>query len=201
LPGRQERLAEAAFMDIESLADAIRDQLRLDADDRPYAFFGHSMGALIGYRVAVAMERAGDIGPVLLGAAAWAPDGFTAVARDPGEMSDVEVLEWIRRLGAVRARVCENPSLLALVLPAMRSDVAVCTSYVDDGAAIGCPIVSYSAAADPLVPTAAMGSWDGRTAYYLGNREYPGGHFFLHEHTLAIATDFIRLLRRRVAGW
>jgi surfactin synthase thioesterase subunit len=198
LPGRQDRLSEPAFDDIEPLVDAVRDQWLTEADDRPYAFFGHSMGALVAYRLAVAIERSGDVGPVLLGAAAWAPRGFRVVRPELADLPESEVLDWIRRLGAVPAQVYQDPALLSLVLPVMRSDVAVYASYVDDGAMVGCPVVTYSAAADPLGPTAAMRSWCGRTRYYLGNREYPGGHFFINEHTLAIATDFTRLLRRQV---
>lgn len=201
LPGRQERITEPAFSDIEPLVEAVHDQLRMENDERPYAFFGHSMGALVAYRVAVRMERAGDVGPALFGAAAWTPQSFSNVTKGQAYLSEPQALEWIQRLGAVPPKLYEDPALLARALPAIRSDVSACASYVDDGATLRCPIVTYSATADPLVPAGAMAAWRTRTEDYLGNREFPGGHFFINDHRLAIATDFIRLLRRLAAGW
>jgi surfactin synthase thioesterase subunit len=78
----------------------------------------------------------------------------------------------------------------------MRSDLVTFASYRDDGAGVACPVVSYSATADPLLPNGSMASWRARTPRYLGNREFPGGHFFIYEQATAIGTDLTRLLQR-----
>jgi len=41
-----------------------------------------------------------------------------------------------------------------------------------------------------------MKAWAARCPVYLGNREFPGGHFFIHDAALAIAADLTGLLRR-----
>jgi surfactin synthase thioesterase subunit len=196
LPGRQERFGEAAHTDFDALIGAIREELSAELDDRPYAFLGHCMGAQIAYRTAVAIERSGAPGPSLIGVAAWAPDGFYTVPPERADLPEEDLIRWVRGLGSLPADAYADPELLSLVIPAMRADLLACASYVDDGARVSCPIVAYSAKEDPLLARGAMASWASRTPEYLGNCEFPGGHFFIHEETVALAVDFARLFRR-----
>src|SRR6266545_4549340 len=147
LPGRQERLGEAAYTDMDTLGEAIRAELAGELDDRPYAFLGHCMGAQVAYRTAVAIERSGASGPALLGACAWAPRGFYTVPPERADLPQEQLLAWVRSLGSL-------------------------------------PEDAYS---DPAPE-------------YLGNCEFPGGHFFVHQETLAMTADFVRLFRRYAAA-
>lgn len=196
LPGRQDRRNERAFTDLDELVEALHDEVEADLDDRPFAFFGHCMGGQIAYRLAVAMERAGGRRPSLVGVSAWAPEGFRVVPPEQADLPEKEVLDWVKGLGSLPEEILADPDMLAMVLPAMRADLAACASYRDDGAAVSCPIVTYSAKSDPLVESVSMASWGSRSAEYLGNSEFVGGHFFIHEQTLAIVSDFTRLMRR-----
>ncbi len=197
LPGRQERLRETPYDRIGPLVDALVQVLGGELDGRPYALFGHSMGALVAYRVTVALERAGWPGPALIAASGWSPATAGMFAdRPPGPLDDADVLRAMRALGSLPPELDDNPELLALVMPAMRADLAACASYRDDTAVVGCPIVSYSGRDDPLASAGDMRAWLDRTPAYLGNREFPGDHFFLSRHALAITTDLVSLLRR-----
>jgi surfactin synthase thioesterase subunit len=196
LPGRLDRRAETPFTDFDELIEALLEQVAADLDDRPFAFFGHCMGGQIAYRLSVAMERAGERTPFLLGVSAWAPEGFRTVPPEQADLPEQEVLDWVSGLGSMPAEVLADREMLALVLPVMRADLSVCASYQDEAAEAPCPIVSYSAKSDPLVDSASMACWTGRTDEYLGNSEFVGGHFFIHEQTLAITSDFTRLMRK-----
>jgi surfactin synthase thioesterase subunit len=195
-PGRQDRFGELAYTSLDELVEAIREELVAELDDRPYAFLGHCMGAQVAYRTAIAIERSGDPGPALLGAMAWCPEGFRTVSPEQADMSQEELVGWIRSLGSLPEDAYTDPALLALIIPAMRADLTACANWVDDGASVSCPVVSYSAREDPLLPRGATASWAGRTPEYLGNVEFPGGHFFVHQEPLALTTDFLRLFRR-----
>jgi surfactin synthase thioesterase subunit len=197
--GRQERIGERPYTDMYELVEAIRAELDAELDERPYAFLGHCMGAQVAYRTAVAIERSGRTGPALLGVSAWAPEGFHQVPPEQADLPTGEIVNWVRRLGSLPSQAYADPALLALVIPTMRADLLACASYRDDGAAVSCPIVSYSAKEDPLMARGAMASWATRTPEYLGNAEFPGGHVFVHQESLAMATDFVRLFRRYVS--
>ncbi|MER8187630.1 alpha/beta fold hydrolase [Kitasatospora sp. NPDC094015] len=199
LPGRQDRLKEQPFTEIEPLIEQLADEFEAELDDRPFAFFGHCMGSLLSYRLAEEIGRRGGPAPVLLGASAWAPVGFRTPPVEQLDVPEEEIVEWARGLGSLPEEILKDRQTLDMMMPTMRADLLVCASYQDDGAPVRCPIVSYSATKDPLVEPAAMASWAPRTPEYLGNRVFPGGHFFLHQETLSITADFVRLLRRQVS--
>jgi surfactin synthase thioesterase subunit len=199
LPGREDRGLEAVIPSLEPLVDLLLEALSDESDGRPYAFFGHSMGALVAYRLAVALAREGSQRPALLAVAGWAPEGFQMPTAGQTAWTDAEVVEWMLALGALPPRLVDDPEMLGLALPAIRADLALCAGYVDDGAGVGSPVVAYSGAADRLIAPAAMACWSGRSPTYLGNRTFPGGHFFLRQHALAITTDLTPVLRRYAA--
>src|SRR4051812_16116409 len=51
LPGRGNRIQETPFTSVEPLADVLT-QVLLPYLDRPFAFFGHSMGGIICFEIA-----------------------------------------------------------------------------------------------------------------------------------------------------
>lgn len=181
---------------MEPLVAALQEAVTDELDDRPYALFGHSMGAQLAFRLAVAMESEGCPIPVLIGAAAWAPVGFHPIPPEQAAWPATRLAGWARQLGSLPPEVCEDPEVLGLALPALRSDLEVIASSSDDGACVSCPVVTYGARSDPLMPISAMASWSNRTAVHLGTRAFAGGHFFVAGHAQAIVTDLTDVVRR-----
>ncbi|MFD6880384.1 MULTISPECIES: thioesterase II family protein [unclassified Streptomyces] len=195
LPGRQERRREAPYTRLGPLAQALARVVSDELDGRPYAVFGHSMGALLGYRLTVELERRGLPAPALLAVSGWAPAGFSAPA-----VLSADPLEALRLLGGLPAAVEGDPEQLAAAVRAMGADAAVCADRPDDGAAVGCPVVAYRGREDPLLAPGAMRSWAGRTPEFLGCRTFPGDHFYLRSHARAVTADLAQLLPRYAAG-
>ncbi|MBG0851769.1 thioesterase [Streptomyces spinoverrucosus] len=199
LPGRQERRGEKPFTRLTPLVDAVADVLAAQWDERPYALFGHSMGALLAYRTAVALRSRGRP-PALLAVSGWAPEGFRGLPADgpggAGGAGDAAAVAAMRDLGGLPERVGEDAEMLAAAARAMAADSAVCRDHVDDGAVVDCPVVAYAGRADPLLDPAAMASWGRRTDRYLGCRVFPEGHFFIRTQVAAVTADLVQLLRR-----
>ncbi|MBC6472534.1 MAG: thioesterase [Hormoscilla sp. GM102CHS1] len=59
LPGRGTRIKDAPFTRMEPLVEAIALAL-LPELDKPFAFFGHSMGALVSFELARLLRKRGD---------------------------------------------------------------------------------------------------------------------------------------------
>lgn len=202
LPGRQQRRNEPTFTEMAPLVEALYEAFTAELDDnRPYAFFGHCMGAQLAYRLTVHLERDNRVGPVLLGVSGWAPEGFLTPTLEQAHMPEPELRQWIVDLGSLPAEVLENPDLLAVIIPVLRADLVVCSTYRDDAEKISCPVVSFSGKPDPLMPHNTMPSWAGRTASYLGNSEFSGGHFYMDkdDNALAVTSDLTRHLQRLTA--
>jgi surfactin synthase thioesterase subunit len=200
LPGRQARRAEPLPVSLDALLDDLhRALLDLLDDERPYAFFGHCIGAMMAYRLAVRLESAGDPPPALLGMSGWAPTGFYRAPVDYDNLSMDEFGGLFKDLGAFPEELWSDPDMLDLVLPPVIADFRVAAQYADDEAVVDCPLVSYAGDADPLlIEPDTMQVWAERSHRYLGHQEYSGGHFYVTEHATAVMSDFARRLMRVV---
>lgn len=198
LPGRQSRRAEPLPVDWETLLDELhRAVLETLDDERPYAFFGHCIGAMLAYRLAVRLEADGDPAPSLLGMSGWSPRGFFRAPEGHERLSMDEFGDLFKDLGAFPAELWDDPDMLDLVMPPVIADFRIAVQYEDDGAVVECPLVSYAGKSDPLlVEPDAMTAWTERSRRYLGHQEYPGGHFYVGEHATAVMADFGRRLMR-----
>lgn len=194
LPGRGARLAEPPFTRmtplIEALASAIRPYL-----DRPFAFFGHSMGALVSFELARQLRRRYDLCPVHLIAsghrAPHVPD------RDPPiyALPESEFLEELRRLNGTPAEVLEHAELRELVLPALRADFAVCETYVyTEDHPLECPIAALGGLQDSEVPREDLEAWRMQTQSAFSLRMLPGDHFFLNKEQPLLLQALVREL-------
>ncbi|GAA3031082.1 thioesterase II family protein [Actinokineospora globicatena] len=197
LPGRQGRRAEALPTDWAATVDELHEAVVAELDGRPYALFGHCLGAQLAYRLAVRLAEAGDEEPVLLGVSGWAPTGFFRAPANHAEIPKADMVAWIRDLGAIPDAVAADPDLLDLVLPPVIADFRLAADHVDDGAVVDVPLVTYVGRQDTLMlDPDAMRCWADRAAHYLGHRDYGGGHFYLDAHKAAVMSDFTAHLAR-----
>ncbi|MGC0423494.1 thioesterase II family protein [Embleya sp. AB8] len=197
LPGRQERRDESAYTAWEPLVEGLYEAVLGTIDHRPYAFFGHCLGAQLAYELAVRLEHDGVPGPLMVGMSGWAPKGFFVPAEKHIKMPEEELVAWMKRLGSFPSEIYDNPEMLGMVIPALRADLAVAAQRVDSGAFVPCPLASYGGHNDGLQEEPdAFESWVPRSPQYLGHREYPGGHFFIDVHVEAITQDFCAQLYR-----
>jgi surfactin synthase thioesterase subunit len=197
LPGRLARRHEEQYAELDPLIEDLHEAVDAEMDGRPYAFFGHSMGAQLAYLLTQAIEQDGGAGPVLLGASGWAPRGFALPTLAHSQQAEQGLVEWVRAAGSLPDEISADPAALSLVLPTLRADLALCTSYVDRETKLECPVVTYSGRSDPLLSPDAMSSWVSRSVEHLGHSEFPGGHFYIDtpDHALAVLTDFVRHFR------
>ncbi|HEY3871049.1 MAG TPA: alpha/beta fold hydrolase [Actinocrinis sp.] len=201
LPGRQERRGEEAYTAWQPLVEGLYEAVLDTVDSRPFAFYGHCLGAQLSYELAVRMQKDGLPGPVLVGMSGWAPEGFFVPRDEHIEMPQAELIDWIKRLGSFPAEIYDNPEMLAMVIPALRADLSVAAQRVDHGALVPCALISYGGREDGLQEEPdAFQSWVPRSPHYLGHREYPGGHFFIDSNAPAIIQDFCSQLYRLAAA-
>lgn len=188
-PGRQDRRHEAPVEDIGTLADQVVAALG-DQPQEPLALFGHSMGALVGFEVARRLERNGTP-PVALFLSARRAPGTTRI-ENVHLRDDSGLLDEVKELSGTDPRVLQDPELLSLLLPAIRSDYRAVETYAcSPGAAVGCPVSVLVGDSDPRVTTQDARAWLAHATGRFDLRVFSGGHFYLAEHKDAIA-DHVR---------
>lgn len=186
-PGRQDRRHEPLLDNVPALADAAFAALRRTLDG-PFAFFGHSLGAVVAFEVARRFEQLTAQGPVrLFVSARRAP----SVARDDRVhlRDDAGLLSELTRLGGTADVLLADRDLRALVLPVVRADYRAAETYVPvpADARVTCPVSVFVGAADPVAPVPEARTWEAHTTKDTDLRVFPGGHFYLDGNTSAVA--------------
>lgn len=187
-PARQDRHREPAATSLTDLAATIAERLAQSlGDDRPYALFGHSMGALLAHETAHHLGRLEAPAPAHLFLS-----GRGAPVEGPWPSDQIEgdeaLLAEIRRLGGTGGGVLEAPELLEMVLPALRADYRALSTYRwIPGPLLDTPITVLVGTDDPVVPQEAAAGWLGYTTKPGKLHVFPGGHFYLDTHTAPVA--------------
>ena len=180
LPGRESRTAEAPFERMAALVTALADAIGHFLD-RPFAFFGHSMGAAIAFELTRELRRRGQPLPeILIASGARAPQ-FRRNHVPPPPPSHEAFVEELRRLQGIPTELLDNPPLLRAILPALEADAALYRAYVyTEEQPLSCPIRAYGGTADPNVQQEHLAAWRQQTTASFAIREFPGGHFYLN---------------------
>lgn len=183
-PGREGRAAEPAEWSMTALAARLFPALHRRVRDEPYAIFGHSMGALLGYEVTVAMAAAGRPPTLLVVSGAPAPQLPVDLRRPVHTMSEGELVSHLRELAGTPDSVLRDADLLDLLLPTVRADFAACETYVHPPhPVLDVPLLVLGGAQDTGVPVAALQAWRARTAAGCAVHTFPGGHFYHLDRT------------------
>ncbi|MFD7833926.1 thioesterase II family protein [Streptomyces sp. NPDC059761] len=191
-PGRQDRRSEPCIEDIETLAAHAAEEV-LAWSDRPVTLFGHSMGAMVAFETARRLEERGRP------AAGLVVSGMRAPSRARGGSSQAETAEelvaGILRLQGTDAAVLDDPELVRMILPTIRSDYKAAESYRwRPGPPLATPIAVLTGTEDPHVDTEQAAAWREHTAGPFSLTVFTGGHFFLNEHAedvRKVVTDHI----------
>ncbi|APZ01749.1 peptide synthetase [Burkholderia pseudomallei] len=193
MPGRENRLNEPLLYSMDEAVPPLVDALA-PLLDRPFAFFGHSTGALIGFEVARVLRARGYPQPRLLIASAQnAPDVKPEVIRH--RLSDAEFVEVLRGCNGTPDAILQDPALLELLLPRIRADGAVFETYrYERQAPLDCRIVVFHGAADALVHDAGLARWAGETQHSFAWYRFAGDHFFIHDEEASVLDHINREL-------
>jgi medium-chain acyl-[acyl-carrier-protein] hydrolase len=186
LPGRGNRLMEVPFTRLTSLVHAAARAL-LGHLDRPFAFFGHSMGALVAFELARLLRREHGLSPLQLFASAARAPQLCEPGPHISSLPQPEFLEKLRGLGGTPREVLEQPELMELLGVILRADFAVCDtySYVPD-APLNCPLSVFGGLQDPEVGADQLDAWRAQTIAPFSRHMFPGGHFFLQHNPALI---------------
>jgi len=193
LPARETRLAEPP---VTSMPDLVQHLVTALASlwGEPYAIYGHSMGAVIGFELIRQLRRRGMRLPAaLLVSGARAPQ-FRRGWAPPPELSQDDFIAELRRLEGVPPKILDNPELLKLALPALMADARLYRTYTyTEDSPLETPIFAYGGNRDPNVTVAHVESWREQTTGQFTCRIFDGGHFFIEsqreEFLAALSAD------------
>lgn len=188
LPGRGTRMLEPALDRLDDVVAWLRRESR-DVLAGDYALWGHSMGALLGYELARALEADGAAPPRHFFASGARPAYLPRHAEQYHRLDDAALIGRLGQLCGTPDEVLQDAELMAMLLPSLRADFAVCETYTwRDAPLPRLPITAIGGDLDEEVPLASLHGWRRCTQGDVRVLAMHGNHFFLREHVDALAT-------------
>lgn len=198
LPGRGMRFGEPLQSGLDALAGQLADELRPATGGR-YALFGHSLGALLAFEVAHRLAAGPGGAPLGLFVSGTHAPSRRDAARYAGLRTDRELIAELRRLNGTPPEVLDNPDLLALALPVLRADFALCADYrYRSRPPLDCALHVFGGTEDETTPD-TLGAWREETRSDFSLDILEGGHFFIHPREAQVL-GLIQRYAERLAG-
>lgn len=196
LPGRGSRLSEPAFTHLLALIKTMTPPL-LSYLDKPFALFGHSLGALIAFELARYLRREHDLKPIHLFVSGCRAPQMPCLHPPLSALPEPEFIATLRRLKGTPEPVLQNVELMKLLSPLLRADFTLSETYVyTTEAPLDCPISAFGGLEDALVNQDGLAAWREQTRQAFKLRMLPGDHFFLNRAEIpllqAISEDLMR---------
>lgn len=186
LPGRENRFREAPLTSLETLLPVLEEAL-LPYLDRPFAFFGHSMGVMVCFELARALRRHHGLEPEHLFLSAFAE--LQEPGRPPLHHLPAEefIEQFQQRLQGLPAEVLEDQAVLAYFLTVLRADFTLVETYryaADEPFA--CPITALGGLQDSTVKRGSLAAWRQHTRGLFLLRMFPGEHIYIQSAQSAV---------------
>lgn len=183
--GRGARSSEALF---ENMDEAVSDLVNILkpwlADGAPYALFGHSLGALVAYELACVLQTKQLLLPDLLIVSGKNPPHM-AMQAQRHLLPEHEFREELESLGGTPRELLKDPAFVEYFLPIARADFKLVETYrLQAGRPkLHTDICTLNGSDDTFVDLGRMEEWGDYSDGEVRHQQFPGGHFYLHEHS------------------
>ncbi|MFJ1580173.1 MULTISPECIES: thioesterase II family protein [unclassified Streptomyces] len=180
LPGREERFSEPPHTRVTELVPLLADRMA-SWFDKPFAFFGHSMGGEIAFALAEYLCAQGP------GTARPGHVFVSGCIPFPGPVQrhtlpDPELLAEVREMNGAPAEFLNSPELIELMLPTLRADFTLAeTALPDPAAVLPVPLTAFAGTDDPEAGPGQAKAWARHAGGPFEMHELAGDHFFLHD--------------------
>lgn len=188
LPGRESRIAETPFTSIRDICAALAVDIA-PMLDRPYAFYGHSLGSLVGFSLARELRRIGAPMPIHLFLSGRRAPHLPSGRRPLYDLPREELLAELGRLEGTPRAVLENEELLELFLPLLRADFQVNETYEHaTQPPLPCGASVMGGLTDEAADRAQLEAWQEHFEGKVDVSMFPGGHFYVDQALAAIGS-------------
>ncbi|XP_033639702.1 S-acyl fatty acid synthase thioesterase, medium chain-like [Asterias rubens] len=188
LPGRESRFKDPLYSNLDLLIEELCRILLPSLQEKPFSFFGHSMGAIVCFELACYLKKHHNLEPVhmfLSGATApYSTLRQEKVTDKPlDQLTDDEFLERLGKLGGTPKEVLANKSLIRLFIPVIRADLILLEKYSKEAPSdppLSCPMNFFDGAED-RTRNHDIDNWKTISSGSFDVQLLPGEHFYLQQ--------------------
>ena len=194
-PGRESRLRTPPFVSIRPLIKALSAEIA-PLLDKPFAFFGHSLGGLLAFELVRELRRQNSPLPVHLfissRRAAHLPDPRSPISGLPDDEFADEIQ---KRYNGIPSVIQQDPELMNLFLPILKADFSVFESYeYADEPALDIPLSIYKGSQDAVITQMEVEAWQIHSSRPMSVQVFPGDHFYLQSQRSALLNSVSSVL-------
>jgi medium-chain acyl-[acyl-carrier-protein] hydrolase len=196
LPGHGKRMGEQAFTQLFPLVASVADQIG-EQSDPPFAFYGHSMGALISFELGRELFRRHGQGPQRLFLSGHRAPHLPNPQSRIFDLPEGDFVERLKRLNGTPAELLDEPQTREFFLAVFRADFEIVDTYqFPGGSPVPCPLTVYGGLQDQSVPSESVRAWRMHTSAECSVSMFSGDHFFVYDP----ASNFLPVFRDDVLG-
>lgn len=193
-PGHGTRVGEPLITDLTVMVQQAYQALE-PYFNKPFAFFGHSMGALVSFELARYLSALGGPTPVYLFVSGHNAPQLQDDAEAIHDLPDAEFIDRLREFNGTPEDVLQNEELRELLLPILRADFKVSEQYLyRPEQLLDCPICACGGLKDVYITRVGLEAWQEQTTKSCSVRMFPGDHFYLGEARLLLLQVIAREL-------
>jgi medium-chain acyl-[acyl-carrier-protein] hydrolase len=190
LPGRSDRLGEPHIRRLLPLSRIVAQEL-LPYLDKPFVFFGHSLGALLCFETARSLRRENRRQPSHIFVSATEAPHRRSMGESLSGLPKGALVKKLQEFNGTPIEVLQNDELLDLMLPTIRADFELCETYeYHPESPLECPMTIYGGLEDHKVEAERLAAWSEMTMGAFEIRMFPGGHFYLNSSRAIFLQNF-----------
>lgn len=198
LPGRGSRFRESPCTSFRTLIHTLGDVLcaRQRQHPLPFAFFGHSLGALVAFELArYCRDQGWDMPEHLIVSGCRAPP-LREKSRRLHELPDAQLIEKLRDYNGTPSEILDNQEFMRLLLPVVRADFALGADYhYETAAPLAIPVTTFAGQQDHHASPHDMQEWQRHACAAYQSHIFRGDHFFINEEKRSVLDRLSTILR------
>lgn len=194
LPGRTSRMIESPITNMAALVEAIVEGIGPYLD-KPFAFFGHSMGAVVAYEVSQRLRKLDKPSPIHLFVSSCRGPAMPLKRQPIYNLPFDDLLTALANLNGTPSEALDNKELMAMMEPVIRADFEIIeTRSYNEQAALDLPITALGGKQDPSVSTLELQAWKQHTNAGFWLKLFEGDHFYYADQEKALMRQISELM-------
>src|ERR1022692_4722396 len=194
LPGREQRVKEPPLSDLVCAVDALTLAI-IPHLDKPFAFFGHGLGAILAFELARKLRRDYRALPEVLVVSARAAPHLQIPRQHIHDLPDAEFVQALKALHGTPREVLEDAAVTKSTMPFLRADLAMHEKYTYvEEPPLDCDLIAFGGLKDSEANRESLDAWRNHTTNKFVRRLFPGDHFFV----VTARTLFLRMFSQEL---